>query len=198
MVADPAPVPTPGVALVNLANGLTVGRILLVPVFVVVLLAEGGHSGGWRVAAWVVFAVAALTDRVDGQVARSRGQVTSFGKLADPIADKALTGAALLGLWALGDLPWAVAAVILVREVGVTLLRFMVIRRGVIAASRGGKLKTLLQNVALGLYVLPLTGGFGTARAVLLAVAVVVTIVTGLDYVGRAVRLRRADALAHG
>lgn len=184
----------PGVALVNLPNGLTVARLLLVPVFVALLVVDDGHRPGWRVAAWVAFAVAALTDRVDGQIARARDQVTSFGKLADPIADKALTGAALVGLSALGDLPWTVTVVVLARELGVTALRFAVLRHGVIPASRGGKAKTLLQSIALGLYVLPLGGPLATTRAVLMAAAVVVTLVTGLDYVGRALRLRRAAA----
>src|SRR5205085_1256725 len=96
----------------------------------------------------------------------------SFGKLADPIADKALTGAALVGLSALGELPWVVTLVVLVREVGVTVLRFVVLRHGVIPASRGGKLKTLLQGLAIGLYVLPLTGAAASGRAVLMALAV--------------------------
>ena len=109
-------------------------RLLLVPVFVVLLLANGGHSTGWRVWSCVAFAVATVTDYVDGGIARSRGLVTDVGKVADPIADKALTGAALVTLSALGELPWWVTAVVLLREVGVTCLRFWVIRRGVIAA----------------------------------------------------------------
>ena len=124
-------------------------------------------------------------------MARSRNLVTDFGKIADPIADKALNGAALIALSALGQLPWWVTVVILAREIGVTLLRFWVIKRGVIPASKGGKLKTLLQSVALGLYILPLTGWLATARVYVLAAALVVTVVTGLDYVYRAVRLRR-------
>ena len=197
--ADPAAasVPPP-VGVVNVANGLTVARLFLVPVFVALLLAGGGHSAHWRVAAWGVFAVAALTDRVDGQLARSRGLVTSFGKLADPIADKALTGGALLTLSGLGDLPWWVTVVVLTREIGVTVLRFVVLRHGVIAASRGGKLKTLLQGVAIGLYVLPFSGPLATARWGVMAAAVAVTLVTGLDYVGRAARLRRTGLAAAG
>ncbi len=107
------------------------------PVFVVVLFHGSGHLTGWRVAAWAVFAVASVTDRLDGEIARRRNLVTEFGKLADPIADKALVGAALVGLSVLNDLPWWVTVVILVREVGVTVLRFWVIRHGVLAASRG-------------------------------------------------------------
>ena len=177
----------------NIANQLTILRLALVPVFAVCLLWDGGTSRGWRVGAWTVFAVASYTDRVDGQLARSRNLVTSFGKLADPIADKALTGAALIGLSSLHLLPWLVTVVVLVREIGVTLLRFWVIRHGVIPASRGGKLKTLLQGIAIGLYVLPLSGWLGTARAVVMTAAVVVTVVTGLDYVARALTLRRTS-----
>jgi len=193
---DPLTAPVARVSNFNIANQLTVLRLLLVPVFAVVLLWDGGHRTGWRIAAWAVFAVASWTDRVDGQLARSRGLITSFGKLADPIADKALTGTALIGLSVLGDLPWWVTALVVVRETGVTLLRFWVIRHGVIPASRGGKLKTLLQGIAIGLYVLPLSGWLASSRAVVMAAAVVVTVVTGVDYIARAVRLRRTSARA--
>src|SRR4051794_16221874 len=182
---DPASQPAQTAHVVNIANALTLIRLLLVPVFIVVLFANGGHSPGWRVWAFVTFAVASITDLVDGDIARSRGLVTDVGKVADPIADKALTGAALIGLSLLGDLPWWVTVVILVREVGITLLRFVVIRHGVIPASRGGKVKTLLQNVAIGLYILPLTGWAATLRFWLMVAAVVVTVVTGFDYVVR-------------
>ncbi len=187
-----APGPGTAVSRMNLANALTVLRLALVPVFVALMFAAGGHVAGWRVAACVAYAVAALTDQVDGYVARSRSLVTDFGIILDPIADKALTGAALVSLSLLGDLPWPVTVVVAVREVGVTLLRLWVIRRGVMAASRGGKLKTLLLNCALGLYVLPLDGVGASARAVILAAGVLVAVVTGLDYVGRALALRRA------
>src|SRR3954469_6166093 len=193
---DPASQPAQTAHVVNIANALTLIRLLLVPVFVVVLTIDGGHSPGWRVWAFVVFAVATVTDFIDGDLARSRGLVTDVGKVADPIADKALTGAALIGLSVLGDLPWWVTVVILVREIGVTLLRFFVIRHGVIPASRGGKAKTVLQNVAIGLYLLPLSGWAATLRFWLMAAAVVVTVVTGADYVARAVRLRRTSERA--
>jgi CDP-diacylglycerol--glycerol-3-phosphate 3-phosphatidyltransferase len=133
---------------------------------------------------------------VDGELARRRGIVTDFGMIADPIADKALIGAALVGLSMLGDLPWWVTVVVLVREVGVTLLRFFVIRHGVMPASRGGKVKTLLQAVGIGLLVLPLGGFLQDVALLIMYVAVAVTVVTGVDYVERAVRLRRTSARA--
>ena len=178
--------------LVNVAIVLTVVRILLVPVFVVCLFAGGTV---WRLVALAAFCVASLTDLLDGRLARSRGLVTDFGKIADPIADKALTGAALISLSVLGELSWWVTALILVREFGVTALRFAVIRRGVIAASPGGKLKTLLQVIAICLYVLPASlSPNDVVKQVVMAAAVVVTLVTGADYVVRAVRLYRDPA----
>ncbi len=176
----------------NVANALTVLRLLLVPVFAVLLLHDSGTDAAWRVAACAAFVVAALTDLADGVLARRWGLVTDFGKVADPIADKALTGTALIGLSILGELPWAVTVLVLARELGVTLLRFWVIRHGVIAASSGGKLKTVLQGLAIALYVLPLEGALRVVAGVVMGAAVLVTIVTGLDYVVRAVRLRRS------
>ncbi|HSV65602.1 MAG TPA: CDP-diacylglycerol--glycerol-3-phosphate 3-phosphatidyltransferase [Mycobacteriales bacterium] len=197
LVPDPAALPPRTVRVANVANGMTMLRLLLVPVFAVLLLHGDGDETGWRVAATVAFGVASMTDRIDGQLARSRGLVTEFGKLADPIADKALTGTALVGLSALGLLWWWVTIVILVREVGVTLLRFWVIRLGVISASRGGKLKTLVQAVAIGLYLLPLSEGATTVAAGVMAVALVLTVATGMDYVARAVSLHRARPRLH-
>ncbi len=186
--------PVAQVSAWNIANMLTALRLVLVPVFLVALYAEGGHDDGWRWAAWGVFAVAAITDTIDGRVARRRGLVTDFGKIADPIADKALTGAALIGLSDLGDLPWIITIVVLAREVGVTLLRFWVIKHGVIPASRGGKAKTLLLNFAMGMYVLPFHGFLQVFTEVLMAAGVTVALVTGVDYVNRALRLRREAA----
>jgi CDP-diacylglycerol---glycerol-3-phosphate 3-phosphatidyltransferase len=180
----------------NLANQLTVLRLLLVPVLAWLLYMVGAASDEvpWSIAAFLVFIAASATDSVDGEIARRRGLITDFGIVADPIADKALTGTALIGLSLLGDLPWWVTIAILVREFGVTLLRFWVIRHGVIPASRGGKLKTVLQVIAIGLYLLPLTGPLATGRAWVMGAALVVTIVTGADYVARAMRLRRQAA----
>jgi CDP-diacylglycerol---glycerol-3-phosphate 3-phosphatidyltransferase len=179
------------VSVVNLANVLTVLRLALVPVFVLLIMTDGGHSPGWRRAAFAAYAVAAFTDQFDGYVARRRDTVTDFGILVDPIADKALTMTALVCLSVLGDLSWVVTVVLAIRELGVTLLRLWVIRHGVIAASRGGKIKTLLLNSAIGLYVLPLSGAWALTREVILIAGVVVAVATGLDYVGRALALRR-------
>jgi CDP-diacylglycerol--glycerol-3-phosphate 3-phosphatidyltransferase len=167
-------------------------RLLLVPCFVLLLVHGDGHDPAWRSFAWAAFGVAMITDLFDGELARRYGLVTDFGKIADPIADKAIMGAALIGLSGLGDLPWWVTVVILVRELGITLMRFWVIRHGVIPASRGGKVKTLTQGVAVGMYILVLTGPLASVRAWIMAVAVVLTVVTGLDYVRQAVVLRRA------
>jgi len=138
----------------------------------------------------------ALTDRLDGQIARSRGLITDFGQIADPVADKALTGAALVALSVLGELAWWITALVIVREIGVTVLRFTVIRHGIIPASRGGKIKTVLQGIAIALYVLPLTGWAASGRAYVMTAAVVVTVVTGVDYVLRALTLRRTSPRA--
>jgi CDP-diacylglycerol---glycerol-3-phosphate 3-phosphatidyltransferase len=184
-IRDAAAVPAPG--LVNVANVLTVLRLVLVPLFVELLLAGGA---AWRIAAFAVFAVASATDLLDGELARRRSLITDFGKIADPIADKALTGSALVTLSVLGELPWWVTGVILLREFAITGLRFWVIRHGVIAASRGGKAKTLLQMVAISLYILP--GVPGVAREAVMAAAVIVTLITGADYAVRAVRLHSA------
>ncbi|KAA5831112.1 CDP-diacylglycerol--glycerol-3-phosphate 3-phosphatidyltransferase [Saccharopolyspora hirsuta] len=183
----PEPVP-----LVNIANVLTVSRLALVPVFLVALFWDGGHDGLWRWIATGVFVVASITDRIDGDLARRRGLVTDFGKVADPIADKALTGAALVGLSLLGDLGWWVTWVIIGRELAITLLRFWVIRHGVIAASYGGKVKTLLQAVAIGLYLMPFGDWAELPRWIVMGAALAATVGTGLDYVVRAIRLRAA------
>ncbi len=190
----------------NLPNALTTLRIVMVPFFAWALLYDGGESVLWRTVAYVIFALAMITDKIDGDIARSRNLVTNFGKIADPIADKALTGMAFVGLSLIGELWWWVTAIVLVREWGITALRFWVIRHGVMAAGRGGKLKTLLQTFALGLLILPLLlleGGWdtvGTAlwwlACALMAAAVTVTVVTGVDYVVKALAVRREGRAA--
>ncbi|HEU0089763.1 MAG TPA: CDP-diacylglycerol--glycerol-3-phosphate 3-phosphatidyltransferase [Pseudonocardiaceae bacterium] len=188
--------PASRVPLWNPANLLTMSRLVLVPVFLLALFAADGTDPLWRVTAAMIFAIASLTDRLDGDLARRRGQVTNFGKIIDPIADKALIGAALVGLSLLGELPWWITALIAVRELGVTALRFWVLRHGVIAASRGGKVKAFAQAVAIGLYVLPLPGAADPVRWTTMGIALVLTVVTGIDYVVRALRLRAAGAVA--
>lgn len=174
----------------NIPNALTILRLFLVPVFIWLLVRDGGDDTVSRAWAAVVFVVAGITDLVDGELARRQGLVTSFGKILDPIADKALTGGAFVALSWLGELPWWVTVVMLVREVGVTVLRFWVIRWGVIAASPGGKAKTAAQLLAILLYLLPLSGALVTVRSAVLVVAIVLTILTGVDYLARAWRLR--------
>ena len=184
------------VPVVNAANVLTALRLVLVPVFIGLVVVSRLELVGWRIATAVVFTVASLTDFVDGWIARRFGLVTSFGKVADPIADKALTGTALLLLSAYGRLSWWVTVVILAREVGVTLLRFWVIRYGVIAASRGGKAKTALQILAIAWYLWPFPPGPAAVGPWIMAAAVLATVATGVDYAVRALRLRRSGGRA--
>ncbi|WP_396892005.1 CDP-diacylglycerol--glycerol-3-phosphate 3-phosphatidyltransferase [[Mycobacterium] wendilense] len=182
--------------VINIANLLTVLRLVLVPAFLLVLFAGDGHEFANRIAAFTIFAVAVITDRLDGQLARKYDMVTEFGMLADPIADKLLIGSALIALSMLGDLPWWVTVVVLIREIGITVLRFAVLRRGVIPASRGGKLKTMVQAVAIGLFVLPLDAWpqiWHTTAWAVMGLAIVLTVLTGLDYLISALRdIRRA------
>ena len=178
------------VPLWNIANILTIARLALVPVFAVLLLHADGRETWWRLAAAVVFMIASFTDRLDGELARRRHLITDFGKIADPIADKALMGAALICLSAQHQVWWWVTIVILVREIGITLMRFWVIKYGVIAASPGGKSKTAAQLLAIFLYLLPLQTAVDWAATVVMAVALALTVATGVDYIVRAVRLR--------
>lgn len=183
----------------NLPNVLTMLRIVLVPFFVVLMWQD---TLATRLGALAVFLVAALTDKLDGYLARSRDMVTNFGKLADPFADKMLVGGAIIMLSVLGILPWWATITIIVREAGITILRFIMVRRWVMAASKGGKLKTVLQVIFIALMILPAVGLFGatiggmieTAAFVVMLVAVAVTVVTGLDYVVRAIKVARSAA----
>jgi len=180
----------------NLPNVITVVRILLAPLFFWMLLADGGADTPLRYAAAALFIVAIATDGIDGHIARSRNQVTDLGKLLDPIADKVLTGAALVGLSILLELPWWVTVIILVREVGITVFRFAVLSDRVIPASRGGKLKTLAQSIAISLALVPfpalLGDWFDWVNIVTMSIAFVLTVVTGIDYLVQAWRLGRA------
>lgn len=176
---------TPDVPVVNLANVLTVIRILLIPLFVWVLFRDGGEDTAWRIGAWAVFAVAMGTDWLDGWYARSRGLVTDFGKLADPIADKAMMAAAMIGLSLLDELFWWITIVILVREIGITIWRLVGVDY-VVAASPGGKLKTAAQTLGVGLLILPMPYWVWPFEWLVMAVAVVLTVYTGIDYLLKA------------
>lgn len=188
----PAPAQAP-VPNLNIANILTTLRIIMVPFFVWALLADEREHGVLRWVAFGLFALAIYTDKLDGDLARSRNLITNFGKIADPIADKLLTGSALVVLSIIGELPWWITIVILVREWGITALRFAVIRYGVMAASGGGKLKTVLQAAAILLYLLPWSQTvpwLGVVAFVVMLIAVAATLITGADYVIKAMQLR--------
>lgn len=194
---QPAAEPSPW----NVPNALTVLRILLVPVFLILLLADGGHDLTTRWWALVVFLLAMLTDKIDGDLARKYNLITNFGKIADPIADKSLMAAALIGLALVSELPWWVPVIILVRELGITVLRFFMIRIAVMPASKGGKLKTVLQTVAIGLFLLrcPLahlvpevvTFVLVVLAWIIMSAAIVVTVITGIDYCIQAAKLAK-------
>ena len=186
----------------NVPNALTTLRIVAVPFFGWALLTDGGQSPGWRWVAGAVFVLAMITDKVDGDLARKHDLVTDFGKIADPIADKAMTGMAFVGLSLVGELWWWVTAVVLLREWGITLMRLWLVRAGVVLpAGQGGKLKTVVQTVALGMLVLPLRMFPGAWEPVglglwwiaitLMGVAVALTVVTGADYVRKTLSARR-------
>ena len=182
--------------MLNIANVLTMLRILLVPVFVVVFFNDGAEDAWWRVGAFVVFAVAMFTDYVDGYLARRLGLVTDFGKIADPIADKALIAAAMISLSLVHELFWWVTVVILVREVGITLWRLFGVDH-VVAASKGGKLKTVTQTVGLGMLILPLPHWFWPIEWAVMGVAVALTVYTGIDYLVKARRAAEAARESH-
>jgi CDP-diacylglycerol--glycerol-3-phosphate 3-phosphatidyltransferase len=190
-VTDPTPV-VDKPSNWNLPNALTTLRIVLVPFFGWALLVDGGESGTWRTVAWVIFAIAMITDKVDGDIARARNLITDFGKIADPIADKALTGMALVALSIMGDVWWWVTILVLLREWSVTLLRLSVAKTVVIAAAASGKWKTTSQALALALLTLPcrqVDGWLDVPGQVLfylgqasLAVAVALTLWSGYEF----------------
>lgn len=179
----------------NAPNIITAARIIATPFFVWMLLADGGDMGALRWAAAAFFVIAIATDAWDGYLARSRNLVTDLGKLLDPIADKFLTGAALVGLSILAELPWWVTIVVLVRELGVTVHRLFEARSIVVAAAWMGKLKTVAQSVAITLALLPLPQVLGewftVVNIVTMSIAVALTIASGIDYVINAVRTAR-------
>ncbi len=184
----------------QLPNAITIARILCAPVFLWLLLADAGAGGGLRWAAAVLFIVAIATDGVDGYIARRYRIVSDLGKLLDPIADKALTGVAFVGLSILGELPWPITIVVLIREIGITVYRFIVVSDHVLAAAWMGKLKTVFQAIALSIALLPLAGlsdapawqaGVWWAGVVTMTIAVVLTIASGIDYVVTEARAAR-------
>ncbi|AWH95631.1 CDP-diacylglycerol--glycerol-3-phosphate 3-phosphatidyltransferase [Dietzia psychralcaliphila] len=179
------------VPVLNIANVLTVLRIVLVPVFVVLFFVADAQDPWWRVWAFVVFVLAMATDYVDGYLARRLGLVTDFGKIADPIADKALMAAAMISLSLVDELFWWVTIVILVREVGITLWRLFGVDH-VVAASKGGKLKTVTQTVGLGMLILPLPHWVWPVEWAVIGVALVLTVYTGVDYLVKARQAARA------
>jgi CDP-diacylglycerol--glycerol-3-phosphate 3-phosphatidyltransferase len=186
----------------NVPNALTMLRILVVPFFGWVLLHDGGDHTGWRWLAYGLFVVAMITDKIDGDLARKHNLITNFGKIADPIADKALTGMAFIGLSVIGELWWWVTIVVLIREWAVTLARLSIAKQVVLAANRSGKLKTLTQAFALGGLIGPFHGLHGFwdvpgdvlwgAAMVLMAVALVLTITSGVEFARDAWRQSRA------
>jgi CDP-diacylglycerol---glycerol-3-phosphate 3-phosphatidyltransferase len=190
----------------NVPNALTTLRILMVPFFGWALLTDGGDSILWRCIAFALFTAAMITDKVDGYIARKHNLITNFGKIADPMADKAITGMAFIGLSVIGELWWWVTILVLLREWSVTIMRLSVAKHVVIAASIGGKIKTVLQTVALGGLVLPLLqldGALGVAGEVLwwaaalvMAAAVVMTVYTGYEFFKDAVKQRREHKAA--
>lgn len=180
----------------NAPNIITAARIVATPFFLWLLLAAGGNEAmRWGAAAFFVVAIA--TDALDGYLARSRGLITDLGKLLDPIADKALTGAALVGLAIIAELPWWVVVVVLVREIGITIHRLMIVSDVVVAAAWMGKLKTVAQSIAIALALTPLAHLSGAAGAVFtwvnivtMSIAVFLTIASGIDYIVAFVRGR--------
>jgi CDP-diacylglycerol---glycerol-3-phosphate 3-phosphatidyltransferase len=192
--SDHAADPATSTSIWNAANGLTLVRLMAVPVLAWLLVQDSELS---RNIAAVVFLVASVTDFLDGAIARRYGLITNFGKIADPIADKCLTGVALIGLSALMLLPWWITIVIIVREILVTVIRFWVIEHGVIAASRGGKVKTLAQTIAITMYLVSLPEGssidelWSIAQRFAMGIALILTVVTALQYIKQARLLRR-------
>jgi CDP-diacylglycerol--glycerol-3-phosphate 3-phosphatidyltransferase len=172
----------------NLPNALTIFRILALPFCAYALFKNGGEDDSWRIIAFTLFFIVGLSDILDGKIARSRNQITEFGKLLDPIADKAMLATASIGASVLGMLSWWVTAIFLIREVAVTILRFAVIKNGVIPASKGAKLKTFFQSFGVGFYILPLPSYLNIPRDLFMAVAIYLTITTGVTYFRKVLR----------
>lgn len=172
----------------NLPNALTIFRILALPFCAYALFKNGGDDDSWRIIAFTLFFIVGLSDILDGKIARSRNQITEFGKLLDPIADKAMLATASIGASLLGMLSWWVTSIFLIRELAVTILRFAVIKNGVIPASKGAKLKTFFQNFGVGFYILPLPSYLDIPRDIFMAIAIYLTITTGVTYFRKVLR----------
>jgi CDP-diacylglycerol--glycerol-3-phosphate 3-phosphatidyltransferase len=195
-VPDRVADPISAVSAINVPNFLTTIRIIVVPILAWLLFREDAASDSNRLIAGVLFIIAALTDIADGTIARRWNLITNFGKIFDPIADKALIGVALIGLSYLNLLDWWFTWVILARELFVTFLRFWVINKGVIPASRGGKLKTIMQIIAISFYLLPLPETVSLLAEVLMYLAVVLTLATAVDYIMKAIITDRDEIVA--
>jgi CDP-diacylglycerol--glycerol-3-phosphate 3-phosphatidyltransferase len=192
-VPDRVADPISAVSAFNVPNFLTTVRIIVVPILAWLLFKENADTDANRIIAGTIFIVAALTDIADGTIARRWNLITNFGKIFDPIADKALIGVALIGLSYLNLLDWWFTWVILARELFVTFLRFWVINKGVIPASRGGKLKTITQIVAISFYLLPLPESFSIIGHVIMYLAVILTLATAIDYIMKAIMTDREE-----
>jgi CDP-diacylglycerol---glycerol-3-phosphate 3-phosphatidyltransferase len=195
-VPDRVADPVSAVSAINIPNFLTTIRIVVVPILAWLLFREDSDSDSNRLVAGILFIIAALTDIADGTIARRWNLITNFGKIFDPIADKALIGVALVGLSYLNLLDWWFTWVILARELFVTFLRFWVINKGVIPASRGGKLKTIMQIVAISFYLLPFPETVSLLAEVLMYVAVILTLATAVDYIMKAIITDRDEIVA--
>ena len=192
-VPDRVADPISAVSALNVPNLLTTIRIIVVPILAWLLFKESAETDANRIIAGTIFIFAALTDIADGTIARRWNLITNFGKIFDPIADKALIGVALIGLSYLDLLDWWFTWVILARELFVTFLRFWVINKGVIPASRGGKLKTITQIVAISFYLLPLPESFSVIGEIILYAAVFLTLATAVDYIMKAIMTDREE-----
>jgi len=164
-------------------NSLTIGRLVLIPFGAIALFMNDGNNYNWQIVSWWIFFILGLTDILDGKLARSRHQVTELGKFLDPVADKAMVGTAMISLSILGRMPWWITIVILTREIGITIFRLAIVKRGVIPANKGGKVKAAFQGFGTGFYVLPLSPDLFWFRDGFMYIAIVLTVVTGAYYV---------------
>lgn len=163
-------------------NTLTVTRILLIPIGVYTLFYDGGENSSYQLISYAIFFTLGMTDIVDGRWARHSNKITPLGTFLDPVADKALIGAAMISLSILDRFPWWITILILTREIGITLFRLLVIKNGVIPASKGGKIKTLMQNFGVGFFILPLPAWLDWFKYGFISVAIILTITSAYDY----------------